>query len=329
MAAQVGHQRAQLVVVSASMMARALDRPRSASSACRQAAPPWKVSAEYRLFGQSSIQARNASPPSRAKAASSLRPYLIVTHVPAHVAEQALDAAEQPVRHDAVQALAVVVDDPPDVADVVLPALQQRLVDVALVQLGVAGDGDVAAGRQVGAAKPVQAGVVGHQGGEAGHGHAQPDRAGGEIDLAAVLDPDGIRLHAAELAQPVHLVGGLPAEQIVDRVEHRPGVRLDGDPVLRAQHLEIQRRQDRDARRAGRLVAADLQPVPVGPDVVGAVDHPRRQPEQFALQLFQDVHMACFGRHQRRDRRQWRVHELSLGPLTASLLHPGPDRRRR
>ena len=61
------------------MIARALERPRSASSAWRHDAPPWKVSAEYSEFGQSSIQARNASPPSRANAASSLRPYLMVT----------------------------------------------------------------------------------------------------------------------------------------------------------------------------------------------------------------------------------------------------------
>ena len=66
--------------------------------------------------------------------------------VPAHVLEQAFDAAEQAVGDDAVEALAVVVDDPPDVADVVFPAFEEGFVDVALVQFGVAGDGDLAAG---------------------------------------------------------------------------------------------------------------------------------------------------------------------------------------
>src|SRR3546814_2327202 len=53
--------------------------------------------------------------------------------------------AEQAVANDGVQALAVVVDHPPDVADVVLPAFQKGLVDVALVQFRVADKRDHAA----------------------------------------------------------------------------------------------------------------------------------------------------------------------------------------
>ena len=122
--------------------------------------------------------------------------------VPAHVAEQALDAAEQPVGHDGIEALAVVIDDPPEIADVVLPALQQRLVDVALVELRVAGDRDVAARREDRCGQPVQAHIVRHQRGETGHRHAEPDRAGGEIHLRPVLHPRRIGLHAAQLTQP-------------------------------------------------------------------------------------------------------------------------------
>jgi hypothetical protein len=44
-----------------------------------------------------------------------------------------------------VEALAVVVDDPPQVADVVLRALDDRLVDIAFVELGVADQRDEAA----------------------------------------------------------------------------------------------------------------------------------------------------------------------------------------
>src|SRR3954452_12858512 len=57
---------------------------------------------------------------------------------PAHALEYSIDAGEQPVRNDAVEALAVIVDHPPDIVQVVLPAFQQRLEDVALVQLGIA-----------------------------------------------------------------------------------------------------------------------------------------------------------------------------------------------
>ena len=69
---------------------------------------------------------------------------------PADQLEHLVDAAEQPVVHDAVEALAVVVDHPPEVPDVVLPAFEQRLEDVALVELGVADQRDHAAGRAIG-----------------------------------------------------------------------------------------------------------------------------------------------------------------------------------
>ena len=57
---------------------------------------------------------------------------------PADQLEHLVDAAEQPVVDDAVEALAVVVDHPPQIPHVVLPAFEQRLEDVALVELGVA-----------------------------------------------------------------------------------------------------------------------------------------------------------------------------------------------
>ena len=53
--------------------------PMSRRSWARQLAPPFQVSAEYREFGQSSIQQRRASPPGRAMAAWSRFPYLRVT----------------------------------------------------------------------------------------------------------------------------------------------------------------------------------------------------------------------------------------------------------
>ena len=70
-----------------------------------------------------------------------------------------------------------------------------------------------------------------------------------------------------------------------------PRMRLHRNPVLRPQHRKIQRRHDRDHRGAGGLVAADLQPVPVRADMVGGVDHPGRQPEQFPLDPAQHVEL--------------------------------------
>ena len=74
------------------------------------------------------------------------------------------------------------------------------------------------------------------------------------------------------------------AEQILHRVKYRRGVRLDRDPVLRPQHVEIERGHQRRDRGARRLMAADLEPVAVGPQMVGVVDHPGRQPQHLALE---------------------------------------------
>src|SRR5262249_29307899 len=46
-------------------------------------------------------------------------------HLPAEVLEEAGDLHEQPVGYDAVEALAVVVDHPPGVAEAMLPVLEQ------------------------------------------------------------------------------------------------------------------------------------------------------------------------------------------------------------
>ena len=66
----------------------------------------------------------------------------------------------------------------------------------------------------------------------------------------------------------------------MDRVQHRPGVRLDRDAVVRPERMEIERGHDRGHRGAARLVPADLQPVGALADVVGVVDGPGRQPAQ-------------------------------------------------
>ncbi len=189
------------------------------------------------------------------------------------------------------------------------------------------------AGRPV-AREPVQPHVVLHQRGEGRHRDAEADRTGGEIDLAAVLEARRIGLHAAQCAQPRHLFDALAAEQVVDGVEHRPGMRLHRDAVLRAGDLEIERRHDGDHRGAGRLVPAHLQPVPVGADMVGVVHHPRRQPQQLAFELVQQrhplrVHPRSSGRrrcgdHVHADAPGWR--KMPVCPPTTDQDRPSSRR---
>ena len=212
-------------------------------------------------------------------------------HLPAEIAEHGFEFLPQPFAHDGIEALPVIVDHPPGVAKPVLPALQQRLEDVALVHLGVADQRDHP---PLGAIlHPAMRGdVVLHQRGEQGLRDAEADRAGGEIDVVGILGARRIGLRALVAAEILQLLAGLMAEQILDGVKHRARMRLHRDAVLRPQHREIQRRHDVGERGGRSLMAADLQPVDIGPDVVGVMDRPRRQPENFARQRGQQF-QAC------------------------------------
>ena len=74
-------------------------------------------------------------------------------------------------------------------------------------------------------------------------------------------------------------------------MEHRAGVGLDGDPVLRLQFVEVKRRHQRRHRGRRRLVATDLkptEPTPVLAHVIGVVDHPGAEPQHLFLKLAED-----------------------------------------
>ena len=70
-------------------------------------------------------------------------------HVPAEVLEELLVALPKTFTHDRIEALPVIIDDPPAIAEPLLPALQHRLEDVALIELGVADQRDHAAFRPI------------------------------------------------------------------------------------------------------------------------------------------------------------------------------------
>ena len=217
-------------------------------------------------------------------------------HPPADRAEEVLDLREQPLGHHAIEALAVVVDHPPDVPHVVLPALEQGLEDVALVELGIAHDRDHAPLRLRLRQQPALVQQVLGQGREQRHRRAEPDRAGREVDAVGVLGARRIGLRAAERPKPLELVPRLPPEQVLDRVEHRARMRLDRDAVARPQHVQVERRDQRRDRGAGRLMPADLEPVPARADVVGVMDRPAREPQHLLLERAQILVRAVAAR---------------------------------
>src|SRR5579864_2164714 len=66
------------------------------------------------------------------------RPIFQYYDIPAEIPEQLLVALPQSFADDSVEALPVVVNNPPAIAQPLLPALEQRLENIALVELSVA-----------------------------------------------------------------------------------------------------------------------------------------------------------------------------------------------
>ena len=106
--------------------------------------------------------------------------------LPAKVLEQPGDLHEQLVGDDAVKALAVVVDDPPGIRQAVLPVFEQRLVDVAFIDFGVAHQADHAALRPV-LDPAFRMHIILRQRGKPRHRDAEADRPGRKIDVVFVL----------------------------------------------------------------------------------------------------------------------------------------------
>jgi hypothetical protein len=119
---QIGHQRGEGVIV---MLIEQLADARELAEIAQQMLAP----AAAALEDEGGIERVGAVvdplPQRRAVGAPEgrLQPLAVFQrdHAPADRLELALDAREQAVRDDGVEALAVVVDDPPAVADVVLP----------------------------------------------------------------------------------------------------------------------------------------------------------------------------------------------------------------
>ena len=212
----------------------------------------------YMSLDMSSMAARSSSPLGSWKAACSFLPYLASITRPAVRGEHLAPHPDADAGDDAVEALAVEVDDPENVLRLGHGVVGDSLPHDALVQLGVAEQADVPSldpGLRIESGSGVRLG----QGREVGGHGAQAHGAGGEVDAVRVLRAAGVRLQTVEPPQRLQVLGRQIAQQVLDRVVDGRRVRLDGDPVAGAHVLEEQVRQDRHDRRARRLVAADLQ----------------------------------------------------------------------
>lgn len=143
MAGKVGHQVLQRVVT---MRAQQFTHAGNAADILQQTLAPRRAALE----GEGAIELIWAivDPLAKSFAAGSLKggnlqlTVLENDNFPANRFEEPPDFLKQFVRNHAVEALAVVIDHPPEIPYVVLPSFEHGLVDIALVQFGVAHDGD-------------------------------------------------------------------------------------------------------------------------------------------------------------------------------------------
>ena len=125
---EIGHQRPELVVVVLRD-----ERPHTLARAdvAEQVLAPRGPSLHY----QRRVQGVRACvdplaerlAPRAPERLAQLRAVLDGDDIPSHAREQAVEAAEQPVADHRVEALAVVVDDPPQIAHIVFPAFRGAL----------------------------------------------------------------------------------------------------------------------------------------------------------------------------------------------------------
>ena len=255
----------------------------------RSAGPASPNSDWYCSFGIPSIQSRSAAPPGRAYACAQPTAVLDLDDVPAGGLELPAPLVDPDAGHHPVQRLPVEVDEPHHVAEAGGRRVGDRLPDVALVQLGVADQRDEPGVRAGPKCASTYRRVTAANSGAAA---PRPDRAGGEVDLVRVLGPRRVRLQPAAGPQPRQVRPVQVAQQVLDRVEHRRGVRLDRHPVLGVQVGEPERGHRGDQGGAGRLVPADLHPVAGVPVVVGRVHDPGGEPQHPPLDLVEDVEVV-------------------------------------
>ena len=288
MAGEIRHQRMQVVVVMALDQRRCI---RIALEVLEQAFPPRSPALE----GQRRIEVVRTpiDPLDQGRSPGLLfdrlqqLSVLERDHPPAHRLEQSGNPGERTVCGNGVEALAVVIDDPPAVSQPALGAVEQGFVHVAFVELRVSEHGHHAAGRVCPGRQVMIEDVVLHQRSEQRHGTPKADGPRGKIDVVRILRARGIALCSAISAECLQVLASLAPLQVLDRMEHRACMGLHGHPVLGPQDVEVQGRQQRHHGGRGSLVPPNLQTVQGRAEMVRMVNGPRRQPSHLALQRTQ------------------------------------------
>ena len=205
---------------------------------------------------------------------------LELDHVPAVRAELRLELRRPDPGDHPVERLPVEVDDPQHIPEPTRQRIRERLPDVALVELRITQQRDeptTGRGTEPRLREPVRKRT------EQRRRRTETDRPRGIVDRIGVLRPRRIRLQTPEITQTRQIGTIQPAEQILDRLQHRRGMRLHRHPVLRPQIGQIQRRHQRHHRRRRRLMTTHLRRVTLRPLPIRVIHDPHCEPQHPSL----------------------------------------------
>ena len=119
--------------------------------------------------------------------------------------------------------------------------------------------------------------VLGRQSGEVWSHCSQTHGAGREVD-SGILGSTRVRLQPFVAAQLPQLIFRQAPEEVLNRMEHRRCMRLDGNPVSRAQRVEVQGCHQADKRGRTGLVPAYLGAIRIVATEVRMVNHVGAEP---------------------------------------------------
>jgi hypothetical protein len=221
--------------------------------------------------------ARNASPSGSANAALRRRPYLASATCQPASSKNRFQPDRSDVGDDAVEALAVEVDDHREVSETLRRRIGDRFPDIAFVEFGVPHEREESGRRET---ADVGVDVAPGECREQWCHGAEADRAGREVGDVGVLGARRVGLQPAALSQRGQVRTVEFAGQVLDGVIDGRSVGFDGHLVLAAQVPEPERRHDRRDRRTRCLVPPDLHVRSGGRgSPVGVIDDACRKPQ--------------------------------------------------
>src|SRR5690606_16737733 len=107
-------------------------------------------------------------------------------YIPAKRIKNFLNTCKEPFPHNAIKRLAIIINNPPAVAQVIFPAFLQGFINITFVKLRITDKSNHAAGIEVFSPLLIQDKVL-NNGSKSSYRDTKPDGSGGKIHIINIL----------------------------------------------------------------------------------------------------------------------------------------------